>query len=476
MKELLISLDSRSGKPLYEQIYTFIKEEIRNGKIPPGERLPSSRALARQLSVSRSTADLAYEQLTSEGYLQSVPCKGYFAGDVTELYQLGGMSRRAEPVQRKECPSYRYDFAISGIDRGGFPLNAWRKISKAVLAEEDSSLFHLGDPQGEWELREAIANYLHHARGVDCGPDQIITGAGNDYLLMLLSVLLGKDKPIAMENPTYKSAYQCFKSLGHPVCAISLDESGMRPDELGQSCAQIAYVMPSHQFPMGTVMPIRRRLQLLAWAAEVDGRFLIEDDYDSEFRYKGKPIPALQGYDKNDRVIYLGTFSKSMAPAIRISYMVLPKRLMAAYEQRGRCFSATVSRVDQKILEIFLREGYFERHLNRMRAAYKNKHDLILKQLRAMQDFVTVEGENAGVHVLVSFINGMNEKEAVEKAAAVGIHVYGLSEYFIEEMEAEESRIVLLGYATMEEEEIISACKGLMNVWGGAAGRQESIT
>ena len=160
-----------------------------------------------------------------------------------------------------------------------------------------------------------------------------------------------------------------------------------------------------------------------------------------------------------------------MAPAIRISYMVLPKRLMAAYEQRGRCFSAKVSRVDQKILEIFLREGYFERHLNRMRAAYKNKHDLILKQLRAMQDFVTVEGENAGVHVLVSFINGMNEKEAVEKAAAAGIHVYGLSEYFIEEMEAEESRIVLLGYATMEEEEIISACKGLMNAWGGAADR-----
>ena len=148
MKELLISLDSRSGKPLYEQIYTFIKEEIRNGKIPPGERLPSSRALARQLSVSRSTADLAYEQLTSEGYLQSVPCKGYFAGDVTELYQLGGMSRRAEPVQRKECPSYRYDFAISGIDRGGFPLNAWRKISKAVLAEEDSSLFQSGRPPG----------------------------------------------------------------------------------------------------------------------------------------------------------------------------------------------------------------------------------------------------------------------------------------------------------------------------------------
>ena len=466
MKELLISLDSQSRKPLYEQIYSFVKAEIRQGKIQSGERLPSSRALAGQLSVSRSTIDLDYEQLLSEGFLQSIPCKGYFVSDVTELYQLGGLEPSPEPVRKKVSQSYRYDFAVNGIDRDGFPLNAWRKISKAVLAGGDDSLFQMGDPQGEWELREAIASYLHHARGVNCGPEQIITGAGNDFLLMLLSVLLGRDKAIAMENPTYKSAYQCFKSLGHDVRAVSLDESGMRLDELIRSRAQIAYVMPSHQFPMGTIMPIGRRLQLLSWAAAAEGRFLIEDDYDSEFRYKGKPIPALQGYDTNDRVIYLGTFSKSMAPAIRISYMVLPKSLMNAYEERGRCFSATVSRMDQKILGTFLREGYFERHLNRMRAVYKNKHDLLLKQLRLLSNIFTVMGENAGVHVLVHFTGGMNEKEAVEKAAAEGIRVYGLSEYFIEETEAEESHTVLLGYASLEEEEIKNACAGLLRAWG----------
>ena len=187
-------------------------------------------------------------------------------------------------------------------------MNAWRKLSKEVLAGAEPSLFCLGDPQGEWSLREAVASYLHHARGVSCGPDQIVVGAGNDYLLMLLSVLLGREQLIAMENPTYKSAYRCFRSLGHPVRAVPLDDAGMSPEKLEECGARIAYVMPSHQFPMGMVMPIRRRMQLLSWAADQDGRYLIEDDYDSEFRYKGKPVPALQGYDTHDRVIYLGTF------------------------------------------------------------------------------------------------------------------------------------------------------------------------
>ena len=354
---------------------------------------------------------------------------------------------------------------MNGIAEGGFPLNAWKKLSKEVLAGADASLFQLGDAQGEKELREVIATYLHHARGVNCEPDQIVVGAGNDYLLMLLSVLLGREQSIAMENPTYKSAYQCFQSLGHPVCAISLDDAGMRPDKLEKSGAQIAYVMPSHQFPMGMVMPIRRRIQLLSWADGQSGRYLIEDDYDSEFRYKGKPVPSLQGYDTHDRVIYLGTFSKSMAPSIRISYMVLPRRLLPVYEKKGRCFSATVSRADQKILERFMREGYFERHLNRMRAVYKNKHDVLMRQLRQMQDLCSISGENAGLHVLLRMKENMDERTAVGRAMDAGIHVLGLSEYYIGEMRPEDSRAVLLGYGTLSEEEIKKGCARLADAW-----------
>ena len=465
MKDLLIQLDAGRKMPLYEQICRFLKEEIRSGRIPAGERLPSARALAAQLSVSRSTVDLAYSQLTSEGYLNSVPCRGYFAGDVSELYRLEHLERGPVRKRQAESPAFRYDFALNGIDEESFPLNTWRKISREVLLEENSGLFQLGDPEGEWSLRTVIADYLHHARGVNCAPEQILMGAGNDYLVMLLSLLLGRDTRIAMENPTYRSAWNCFHALGHPITAVPMDEAGMDAEKLEESGAGAAYVMPSHQFPMGTVMPVRRRMQLLRWAAAEKGRFLIEDDYDSEFRYRGKPIPALQGYDTNDCVIYLGTFSKAVAPGIRVSYMVLPEQLLPVYREKGSCFSATISRIDQSMLEVFLREGHFERHLNRMRAVYKAKHDLLLKNLRELPEILEVSGENAGVHVRVRFLNGMTEGEAVRRAAQAGIRVYGLSEYVIGEQPEEEGHTVLLGYGPMKMEDLAEACGILKKIW-----------
>ncbi len=465
MKELLIQLDPDRKMPLYEQICRFLKEEIQKGRIAAGEKLPSSRALAEQLSVSRSTVDLAYGQLVSEGYLESVPCRGYFAGDVSELYRLGPLEEK--PVYRRQAapPAFSYDFALNGIDEESFPLNIWKKISREVLLEENSGLFQLGDPAGEWSLRAVIAEYLHHARGVNCRPEQIVMGAGNDYLVMLLSLLLGKDTPIAMENPTYRSAWDCFRNLGHPMEAVPMDESGMRTEELEHSRAGAAYVMPSHQFPMGTVMPIGRRLQLLQWAGEKEGRFLIEDDYDSEFRYRGKPIPALQGYDTRGRVIYLGTFSKAVAPGIRVSYMVLPEPLLQVYRQRGAGFSATISRVDQRMLEDFIRDGHFERHLNRMRSVYRAKHDLLLKCLRECPELLEVSGENAGVHVLVRFRNGMTEREAIRRAAAAGVRVYGLSEYMIGEGPEKYGHTVLMGYGPLKLREIREAWEILKKAW-----------
>ena len=465
MKELLISLDNRRKEPLYEQIYSFIKREIQSGKIPAGEKLPSSRNLARQLAVSRSTVDLAYDQLSSEGYLESIPCKGYYAGDISALYQLDSFSQAAEPVREASKPQYLCDFDVNGIADEGFPVNAWRKLSKEVLAGAEPSLFCLGDPQGEWSLRETVASYLHHARGVSCGPDQIVVGAGNDYLLMLLSVLLGREQPIAMENPTYKSAYRCFRSLGHPVRAVPLDDAGMSPEKLEECGARIAYVMPSHQFPMGMVMPIRRRMQLLAWAADQDGRYLIEDDYDSEFRYKGKPIPALQGYDRMGKVIYTGTFSKSIAPAIRMSYLVLPEPVLSMYLERCGFINSTVSKVDQLILQKFIEDGYYERHLNKTRALYRSRHDTLLAELKELGADIHISGENAGVHLLLHFRDGRSEEELISKAAEKGVKVYGLSEYYVDGKEHNGETVILLGYANMNEERIREAAKLLAEAW-----------
>ena len=226
----------------------------------------------------------------------------------------------------------------------------WRKLSKEILVDDRTDLFRLGIHREEEGLRNAIRNYLYQARGVNCQPEQIIVGAGNDYLLMLLSMVMGEQRKVAFENPTYKQAYRLFRNLSCEVMTIDMDKYGMEVSKLCESNADTAYVMPSHQYPLGIVMPIKRRMELLRWAGESEERYIIEDDYDSEFRYKGRPIPALQGYDMNDKVIYLGTFSKSLAPAIRISYMVLPKRLLTAYNESAD-FKLDGLKVDQFIIQ-----------------------------------------------------------------------------------------------------------------------------
>ena len=270
------------------------------------------------------------------------------------------------------------------------------------------------------KLREAIRDYLHAARGVICGADQVVIGAGNEYLLMLLMSILGKERTIAMENPTYKQAYRVLAGQDVRVVPVEMDGRGMRPDRLEERGADIAYVMPSHQFPTGIVMPVRRRQELLQWAGRRPGRFLIEDDYDSEFRYRGKPVPALQGMGGEDQVIYLGTFSQSVAPAIRISYMVLPRPLLEAYRERAGFYASTVSRIDQTILYEFLTGGHFERHLNRMRAVYRGKHDSLLAALKPLDREAEISGENAGIHLLLTH-KSLGERELVRRAEALGV-------------------------------------------------------
>lgn len=466
MNDLLIPLKEDSRFPMYRQIYDHIKNEIQKGKMKAGEKLPSSRLLAKNLCISRSTVDMAYDQLSAEGYIEAVPWKGYYVCQMEGLYFSKEKKAFTEknPEPERAAPPYRWDFALNGIAPGGFPQNIWRRLSREVLSQEGDSLFRLGDPCGEPGIRQAVAEYLHNARGVDCDPDQIIIGAGNDYLLMLLWVILGKNRRIAMENPTYLSAYYDLVHMGCQVLPVGQDSQGIRIEDLEKAGADTVYVMPSHQFPMGTVMPLKRRMELLKWAQDREERYIIEDDYDSEFRYKGQPIPALSGFDRKGCVIYLGTFSKSLAPSVRVSYMVLPLALMEAYRSLGHLFSVTVSRTDQKILELFLREGYYERHLNRMRAVYKNKHDLMVRYLKEMSHICTFSGENAGVHLVIRFCNGLTEEEGIRRAKEAGIKVYGVSEYRIRKVEKEEN-MVLLGYAAMESKDLEEAMKILKKIW-----------
>lgn len=464
MNELTINLQPGSKIPLYEQIYNYIKKDIQNKRLQSGEKLPSTRALSRYLEVSRSTVELAYEQLLSEGYVEAEPYRGYFVAQIEELYQLNQVFKPVQEQPVKAEKQYEYDFTPNGVDLKSFPYNVWRRLSKDCLLDDKAEMFRLGEPQGEYGLRNAICHYLHQARGVNCAPEQIIVGAGNDYLLMLLTTVIGRNHKVALENPTYKQAYRLFKNLSYEVCTVDMDSKGMEINKLTESQADIAFVMPSHQYPLGIVMPIKRRLALLKWANEEEFRYIIEDDYDSEFRYKGKPIPALQGYDNHDKVIYMGTFSKSIAPAIRMSYMVLPKPLLSLYQERSSFLNSTVSKVDQMILKKFIEEGYYERHLNKTRALYKSRHDVLLNCLKNMQDLCQVSGENAGVHLLLRFQNGMSEDELTNRAEARGVKVYGLTEYFVEPQKKRQATI-LLGYANMNEEKIKEAVTILEEAW-----------
>lgn len=466
MKELTINLEIHGEQPMYEQIYTHVKNEIQKGSIAFGEKLPSTRALAKHLQISRTTVDMAYDQLLSEGYVEARPYKGFYVTQIEELYQIETKVQEKEQIQKSEKETYVYDFSLNAVDLDHFPFSVWRKITKNILKDDRKELFCLGDPMGEWELRTTIARYLYESRGVNCSPKQMIIGAGNDYLLMLLAGIIGNGHTIAMENPTYRQAYRTFACLDCGLCTIGMDQSGMKMEELYESGADIAYVMPSRQFPMGYVMPIKRRLELLRWANERPGRYIIEDDYDSEFRYKGKPVPSLQADDRNQRVIYLGTFSKSIAPAIRISYMVLPEELLRAYQKKCIFFSSTVSRIDQSIVNEFIRQGYYERHLNKMRAIYKSKHDILLNELKKLNGICNLYGENAGLHILLEFTNGLSEKEAVERAKRERIKVYGLSEMDVYQKGSGNSKTVLMGYANLREKEIIESISGLKRCWG----------
>ena len=465
MYDLNIVLRSDISKCLYEQIYEYIRQEIREGKLLCGERLPSTRSLADFLQISRSTVELAYEQLLSEGYIEARPYKGYFVCRLEELYQLPQAAEIAvieKAVEEKK--EYLVDFSPTAIDMSEFPFSVWKKINKNILSDSNSRLFSSGSAQGDYSLRETICRYLHSSRGVNCAPEQIVVGAGNDYLLMLLEKILGRHIPTAMENPTYKRAYQIFRSFAYPVKIVEMDENGMLVEQIAED-VKLVYVMPSRQYPTGTVMSAGRRSELLKWAGKAEDRYIIEDDYDSEFRYKGKPIPSLQAMDKHGKVIYMGTFSKAIAPAIRVSYMVLPGSLLRKYKKECGFYSTTVSRIDQKILEEFIQGGYFERYLNKMRKHYRGKHDLLLEELEPFKEEFVISGENAGLHLLLRGKGRITEKELIQKAEEVGVNVYGMSGAFVSQKEPESETVIILGYGGLSDAEIQQGIERLKKAW-----------
>ena len=453
-----------NDEPLYVQVYQQIKQQIRSGTLPENERLPSKRQLAAQMQISVNTVSAAYSQLVSEGFLIAKPQRGFFVCHLDELVQTSH-SEIKQPQTVHTKPSVLVDFSISDVARDKFPFQAWRKTMNKCFNEYDPDLLTSTPPQGDYNLRQSIARYLYQARGVNCTAEQVIIGAGNDNLLQMLSYILDSSCTIGMENPVYHKAMHFFQRMGHSVKSIPVDEHGIQIEPL-ESLDNIAiYVTPSHQFPLGITMPISRRIKLLNWSQEGSSRYIIEDDYDSEFRYNSRPVPALQSLDQNSRVIYLGTFSKSIAPSLRISYMVLPLPLLKQYLEQYLLFSSAVSRFEQAVLHEFITSGHFETHLNKMRKLYRTRGQDFVQALSVFGNQLQIFGEGAGLYLTVQLKNGLSEAEMCKKAEEAGVKVYPISPYFTGEVPKEHRSKVLLGFGALTTEQMQQGVDLLYKAW-----------
>lgn len=430
-------LDPEAKTPLYEQLYRALKEDILSGVISGGEKLPSKRALAEHLSVSRITVENAYNQLLAEGYLTSRPRSGFYAEALEALPQ-----RQVLPPAAAQTPA----FSAPPPSAGQFPFSVWAKLMRGVLLDRHDQLLLPPPNTGLSDLRWAIAGMLRRSRGMTVDPACIVVGAGAEYFYNILIQLLGRDNRFGLEDPGHRKIVRVYEANGVTICPVRLDGSGVDMADLQASGATVLHISPSHQFPTGLVTPITRRQQLMAWLASSPDRWLVEDDYDSEFRFSGKVIPTMYSMDTIGRVIYMNTFSKTITPALRISYMILPPALMARYRQRLGFYSCTVPSFEQLTLARFLDEGYFEKHVSRMKRHYRLLRDRFLTLLRQSPKAsrMTVQGDEAGLHFLLHLQTDLPDGELEEKLAAAGIRAASLSRYKTgPAAEADRGRVVI---------------------------------
>lgn len=460
MDMLTFSLESDSGVPLYEQLYLHIRQAIVDDILTTGTKLPSKRKLGEFLDVSQTTIELAYAQLLAEGYIESLPRKGFYVLPQEELY-VRRNSNVIEPLPEQKV--YQFDVYPSQIDTTAFPFERWRRHLKQVVAEEHHDLLALGPVQGDFILRQEIATYLYHSRGVQCTPEQIVVGSGIEQLLPQLLELLPSSTTFGIEDPGYPLTRQLFTHQHREFIPIPVDDSGIRVDLLERTSIDAIYVTPAHQFPTGSILSVSRRQRLLNWASDRQ-TYVIEDDYDSEFRYSGKPIPSLQSMDQNERVIYLSTFSKSLMPSLRIGYMVLPPLLLNRYREHYRHFTCSVPRFEQHTLATFMATGDFEKHLNRMRKIYRRKLEIVINTFKLYEPNIVITGASAGLHVILSVHTSKTSKELKHLAEVAGIRIHAMADYRI--TLDDQTPQFLFGFAALPEEMLSTAIASLMLCWG----------
>ena len=457
---LTYDLDQRNGLPLYEYLYRCIRSDILSGKLTAHQRLPSKRALAEHLRISVITVEGAYQQLEAEGYVYTQPKRGFFICPVeTPLSPSAQPSIPAEPSP----PVWNLDLSRNQADVSLFPTATWARLTRQVLAEDN---FLAPAPhQGLFSLRQAIAEDLRHSRGMAVLPEQIVVGAGAEYLYLLLAQLFGPNAVFAVEDPGYPKIRQVYQKHGAACIPVPMDRQGLVPDALAASGANVAHISPTHHYPTGIVTPIGRRQALLRWAEETGG-FIIEDDYDSEFRFVGRPIPTLQSIDTSGRVVYMNTFSQTISPSMRVGFMVLPLRLLEQYRRELDFYACTVPVMDQHVLARFLSGGHFEQHLSRMRKEYRSRRTAVLDafQTSPFSHRITIAEQGAGLHFLLRLDTSQTDDALRRKAEKLGVRLGFLSDYAAASV-PDFSHTLVVNYAGLEPARLQETMNLLANVF-----------
>ena len=460
---LTYTFEKTGGISLYEQLYRHIKGDILSGVLAAGEKLPSKRALAAHLEVSVITVKNAYEQLIAEGYICGVEKRGYYVMRIDQ--PLTAPVAAQEPACEPEEPKWFMDFVTNSTAAEYFPFATWSKLMRQTILEQDTNLLRPTPSTGAVELRRAIAEYLHQFRGMTVSPRQIIVGAGTETLYTLLIQLLGREKCYAVEDPGYSKIGRIYQGNQVPLRHIAMDNSGLSYEALRRTDADVVHISPSHHYPTGIVMPAARRHELLRWADEGEGRYILEDDYDSEFRFVGRPIPTLFSDDEHQRVIYLNTFSKTIAPSIRISYMLLPPRLLEDYREKLGFYACTVSSFEQYTLAEFLARGHYEQHLNRMRKRYHQKRDAVINCIHtgALGGMAEIMEQDAGLHFLARLDTALPDEVLRQRAAEQGLRLALLSDYYQDPEEAPH-HVLVVNYSGIELEKLPQALVRLAQI------------
>lgn len=459
---LTYNFSNLQGESMYTHLYKCIKADITSSVLHAGDKLPSKRTLAKNLGISIITVENAYAQLVVEGYIYSLPKRGYYVASI-EQTQGAPQMQQAAPLHalllQTKTPAPLASFAKSSVPPDTFPYNIWARLLRHTLTTADEhALISDTSAGGVLPLRQALATHLYQFRGVHVSPEQIIIGAGTQTLYNLIVQLLGRSRVYALENPGYPQLAAIYQTNDVFCRYLPMDEQGIRTDVLESSGADILHISPSHQFPTGIVMPVSRRYELLRWAKEKSSRYIIEDDYDCEFRLYGRPIPSLQSIDTAEKVIYINTFSKTLAPTFRISYMVLPPHLASLFYEKLGFYSCTVSNFEQFTLAKFIEDGYFERHINRMRTYYRSKRDQLLHYLASCKaaSTLTVEGENSGLHFLLHLKTQASDTQLTQAALAQGIQIKFLSDYYHDKT-SDSSHTLLMNYTGLPDAELYPA-------------------